>query len=388
MIEGDPTHTLTHTPTRSCPPAAIPVVPRVPIATRVATMADIPFMDALQKKHSKQLGYFPTKQFEGYVEGGHVLVACRGEPCVRPSSGVPREGEHEVRPYGEPVGYIIAKDRYLKRDELGVIFQLCVSPHVQRGLIGAALLREVFARSAYGCRLYCCWCAQDLAANHFWESMGFVPLAFRAGSDRKRRVHIFWQKRICQGDAPPHGTPWWYPCKTDGGAIRADRLVWPIPPGVDWREVRADELPVASCRLPVKKATRELPNRKHGLETRVTRRPLAGPGPGKVGILVGGKIKYVDRPGYVAPVSVKKEDAGETPAPRAKRARAPKEKAEPALLAKVRELRDRCLERVNTAGALSSVGKYDVARALPNMPTSNVSPAPRLPGPRAMLPAA
>ena len=42
---------------------------------RVATMSDLPFMDALQKKHSKQLGYFPTKQFEGYVEGGNVLIA-------------------------------------------------------------------------------------------------------------------------------------------------------------------------------------------------------------------------------------------------------------------------------------------------------------------------
>ena len=47
---------------------AFEVEPRVPIAIRVATMEDLPFMDALQKKHSKALGYFPRKQFEGYVE--------------------------------------------------------------------------------------------------------------------------------------------------------------------------------------------------------------------------------------------------------------------------------------------------------------------------------
>ena len=46
---------------------------------------------------------------------------------------------------------------------------------------------------------------QDIAANRFWEAMGFVPLAFRGGRTRegrggKPRVHIFWQKRIRAGD--------------------------------------------------------------------------------------------------------------------------------------------------------------------------------------------
>ena len=53
-------------------------------------------------------------------------------------------------------------------NELGVIYQLCVAPGFQRGLIGASLIKAVFERSAYGCRLYCCWCAQDLDANYFW----------------------------------------------------------------------------------------------------------------------------------------------------------------------------------------------------------------------------
>ena len=50
-------------------------IPKVPLSFRVATGADIPFMDALQKQHSKQLGFFPRAQMEGYVAGGHVLVA-------------------------------------------------------------------------------------------------------------------------------------------------------------------------------------------------------------------------------------------------------------------------------------------------------------------------
>src|SRR5436189_12877 len=113
------------------------IVPRCSISIRPATMSDLPFMDGLQKQYGKALGYFPTKQFEGYIEMGGVLIAQEG---------------------ATPIGYCIARDRYLKRDELGVIYQLCDAPSLQRKLVGAALVREVFARSAYGCKLYCCWC--------------------------------------------------------------------------------------------------------------------------------------------------------------------------------------------------------------------------------------
>ena len=196
--------------------------PTFPIEVRPATHDDVPFMDRLQKLHGKSVGYFPTGQFNGYVDLGAVLIAHRaGEPSAA-------------------VGYVISRDRYLKRDELGVVYQLNVDPSAQRSFVGAALLGAAFERSAYGCKLYCCWCAKDLAANKFWEAMGFVPLAFRAGSDKKKRVHIFWQKRINQGDAV---TPWWYPYQTTGGAIRADRLVFPIPAGVHWSDVEATAVP-------------------------------------------------------------------------------------------------------------------------------------------------
>ena len=56
-------------------PAIVPI-PRVPVSVRPAAMSDLPFIDALQKQHAKNLGYFPTKQFEGYIEMGAVLMAC------------------------------------------------------------------------------------------------------------------------------------------------------------------------------------------------------------------------------------------------------------------------------------------------------------------------
>ena len=89
-----------------------------------------------------------------------------------------------------PTGYVIATDRYFKRDDVGIVYQMNVVPGRQRGLVGATLLKAVFDRAAYGCRLFCCWCAQDIAANRFWEAMGFVPLAYRAGSGEGTGPHL------------------------------------------------------------------------------------------------------------------------------------------------------------------------------------------------------
>jgi ribosomal protein S18 acetylase RimI-like enzyme len=294
---------------------AIVPIPKCDIAIRVATLADLPALDALQKPHVKALGYFPTQQFEGYLKMGAVLVA-------------------EVD--AAPVGYVIARDRYLKRDELGVIYQLCVAPGAQRKLVGATLVKEVFARSAYGCRLYCCWCAQDLEANHFWESLGFVPIAFRAGSSGKRRVHIFWQKRIVEGDTE---TKWWYPFQTNAGAIRQDRIVFPIPPYTHWSEVQAVAVPVAQT------PALEAPTAKAPRDVKV--KPLRD-APRPVGLLSGFRFASEQKPKAAKPAKATKQ---------------PPAKIDPRFFTAARELRDRWMERVNTTPVLP-VGKYEVSRAL------------------------
>ncbi len=353
-------------------PAALPA-PRTPIAIRTATLNDLPFMDALQKRHSKALGYFPTKQFEGYIEGGGVLIA---EPSVVSGPlSVVNATDNGRRTTDMPLGYVISRDRYLKRDELGVIYQLCVADGVQRKLVGASLVREVFQRSAYGCRLFCCWCAQDLAANYFWESLGFVPIAFRAGSGKKKRVHIFWQKRIDSTIPSPHHTvtptPYWYPFKTDSGAIREDRIVLPIPPGVHWRDIRpADVRPVMLPRnddAPKVLSVEE--KRNPVLAQRAARSGQSAPAPAptppaRVTITRSSALRF-------APPSVPALPALRAPLAPAKarekgRERKPAAKIDAKYLAAARELRDRYLERVNeTALALASCGKYDVGRLLP-----------------------
>ena len=150
-------------------------IPRVPIKVREATLADLPFIDSLQKIHNKQVGFLHRETLEGKINLKHVIVAEES---------------------GERVGYCIGNDKYFKHENVGVIYQLNVAPGKQRNLVGAHLVGGMFDRAAYGCTLFCLWCAQDIQANFFWESIGFVPLAFRAGSRKRDRVHIFWEKRI------------------------------------------------------------------------------------------------------------------------------------------------------------------------------------------------
>ena len=338
--------------------------PNAPISVRLGTREDIPFIDALQKKHDKALGFFPRAQLEGYIDNEWLLIA-------------------EMN--GVPVGYVASRDRYLKRDELGVIYQLCVSPNVQRGLIGASLIKAVFERSAYGCKLYCCWCAQDLAANKFWEALGFVPIAFRGGSAKKRvsgagvagRVHLFWQKRIRSNDT---STSWWFPAKTEGGAIREDRIVLPIPPGLHWsdpmpvmvsRETSASSVEPSGVGSPEKKKrgakSSSLPTPNAALPTRSPRTPQR---PGGMWFVTEAPTPEIIAPETaIVPATTTTSAPIREKKPKAKVDSSKASKLDPKLIAAARELRDRYLEQVNGQGPGASpmeaiVGKYDVSKAI------------------------
>src|SRR4051794_188926 len=131
-----------HDPLRSTAPRAqftmnaIIPIPRLSISIRPGAIEDVPFIDRLQKMHQHMVGWMPTKQLEGKVSLGHVLIA-----------------QDQA---GTSVGYCIAQDQYFKRDDVGIVYALNVMPIQQRNLIGASLIRAQFERSAYGCRLYCC----------------------------------------------------------------------------------------------------------------------------------------------------------------------------------------------------------------------------------------
>jgi hypothetical protein len=270
-----------------------------------------------------------------------------------------------LRPF-VPVGYCIGNDQYFKRDDVGIIYQMNVVPGERRKLVGATLIKAIFDRAAYGCRLFCCWCAQDIEANYFWESLGFIPLAFRVGSREKDRVHIFWQRRIRPDDTT---TPYWFPAQTSSGAIREDRIVLPIPPGTHWRDVMPRVLPE---------------DRVSGVGSRVSgeeQRRLSGSSRNPKPETRNPSLRQ--RVGLGPPPSTPQADAvtvrvGEKP----KREKKPKAKNDPKLVAAARELRDRWLEHINSgAKLLDAQGKYDVSRQLESRAgepaTAGVLPAAR-----------
>ncbi len=335
--------------------------PRTPICIRPAELSDLPFIDGLQKQHTKMVGWFPTKQLEANIAGGHVLIAEQAnEPRVSASGSSNGSGGGDTqslahgRGSSTPLGYCIARDKYMKREDCGIVYQLNVQPGEHRKLVGARLVEATFERAAYGCRLFSCWCAQDIAANHFWESIGFVPLAFRTGSrgrgkKAEPRIHIFWQKRIREGDCE---TPYWFPSETSGGAVRENRLILPIPPGTHWSHAKPAVLPgMEKLGQPLLEDSGECGPRKRAPQRK--KKPVASAA-ARGGLWFGA--------GPEEKANAKQE--------KPKRAKRKAQKNDPKLVAAARELCARYLEEVQAGRMLpSGDGKYDVSRQLQAAPS-------------------
>jgi hypothetical protein len=349
--------------------------PRSPIAIRVAIERDLKFIDDLQKKHGKMVAFASHKELRSYIEQGQTALIAEEGSLPLPSGEGWGEGAHDgqVRsdppspltplPQGEgnrsPIGYCLYRDRYMKREDCGYVSQLVVDSSKHRGLVGAALVQAMFERLPYGVRLFCLWCAQDLEANHFWEALGFVPLAYRAGSRGKEhggrrsggtRVQIFWERRVRDGDEYPY----WYPSQTSNGRMGESRIVLPIPPGKHWSDELLLVLPGVGSVEPLVGDSRMLEGEKAKRSRAPRKKTQAAP------------ISMVQRCGLrfgpPTPPTSEPKPAADAPKPKVKRE---KHKNDPKLVAAAREFRDRYLEQVNTGLILPpGSGKYDVSRQL------------------------
>src|SRR6476620_9362239 len=103
-------------------PTAIIPIPRSPVTVRPATAADLPFIDSLQKRHAKQVGWMPTRALEQKIGAGEVLVAeMRNDECRMqneeeagnepPTSSSSPFSIHHSAFSISPAGYLIATDR-------------------------------------------------------------------------------------------------------------------------------------------------------------------------------------------------------------------------------------------------------------------------------------
>ena len=395
--------------------AVDPAARGLAVAVRPATQDDFANIDALQKAESDGLGFQFEQAIRRRIEQGNVLVAeaARGSGNRGQGSGKASDVEPDPRspiPDPSPVfaGYCLGVDRYQKRSELGIIYQLGVVAEFRRSLVAATLLQAQFDKSAYGTKLYCCWCKQSLAANRFWEAMGFVPLAFRAAGRstieklKKKRgntsgvsggVHIFWQKRIRVGDTR---TPWWYPYETTGGAMMEGRIVLPLPPEMGWQDAAPVVLPGAERReqeqrlleakvseaakreRAAKKANAKTPRRQDAKKNE--QRGVVAPrvvGAGGFGVDCGfgqpAASPEVSVPADRAMLTKDEAELARVEAEKAAAKRALREaqrRNDPELVAYARELRDRWQEHVGPGGKLAGMieakaaGRYEVGRLL------------------------
>jgi hypothetical protein len=326
------------------------------IVIRPGTLKDAGFIDQMQKIFKGHLGFLYSGTIEKKISTGDVLVAVDSNDV--------------------PYGFIMGTQSYDRNDQVSRIDQIGVVPMKQRRQVGGALLAEWINRLPYGVLLICCWCAQDLREGRFWEAQGFLPLAFRAGGQTQGRVHIFWERRVRSDDVQ---TPFWFPKETSNGAMAAARLILPLPPGTDWREV---ELPRI---LPSGEATAGprgalLPN---GLPV-----PTALPGgaaartrttgsavltPAEFAAAQRQKSKHLQerRPPGVKCAGRYLTEQPPPPPPVEKKAPKPRAKNVPEHVVAARELRDRFLEQLNTLG-ITEQGRYDPSRALSAAPSSPI----------------
>jgi hypothetical protein len=135
--------------------------------------------------------------------------------------------------------------------------------------------------------------------------------------------------------------------------MREDRLVLPIPPGMHW----SDEMPVMRPAATAAPTARALPGKTQPQRV--------------VGSKSGPQLPTTKQraPVQFGVPGAPKQTLEEPVAPKEEKPVKPKRekiKADPALVAKARELRDRWLEHVNAGQAsIESAGKYDVVRVLP-----------------------
>jgi hypothetical protein len=68
---------------------AIIPLPQVDVNVRDATLADVPFVDQLQKLHNKQVGFMRTSWIEAKIAKGEAIVAV--DPAGTPMTGISSE---------------------------------------------------------------------------------------------------------------------------------------------------------------------------------------------------------------------------------------------------------------------------------------------------------
>lgn len=178
----DPSPPTMPAATAAGPPAAtnhsgylIAPTPQVGILSR-ATVSDLKFIDSLQKKFGRSLGFLPTEALRVNLEQQNVDLCLEN---------------------GEAAGYLLCRPRLSWQPLLGSIVQAAVCMDAQRRHHGLALLLQVEERArAAGQIGLQANCAIGVEANEFWAAAGFKPIAHLTPATKSAREIICWRKPL------------------------------------------------------------------------------------------------------------------------------------------------------------------------------------------------
>jgi N-acetylglutamate synthase-like GNAT family acetyltransferase len=169
--------------------------PTVGVLSR-ATLEDLAFVDSLQKKFGRSLGFLPTEALEKNLEQGNVDLCLEN---------------------GDPAGYLLCRPVLSWQPGLSSIVQAAVCMDAQRRHHGLALLLQVEERARIrGQVAMQANCAVGVEANEFWAAAGFKPIAHLTPATKSQREIICWRKPL------QRSLPSWFttlPAKAGGRSL-------------------------------------------------------------------------------------------------------------------------------------------------------------------------
>ena len=147
------------------------------------------FCYSASKVDANAIGWLPKQAYDNRHDRGELLTLFNNDDLVgfilmsRPS------------PYGE----LRCLQIWVRRDARMMIHGRALTDR----------LEEIAAERH--CWLLRLWCAEDLAANLFWEALGFQKRGWRWGPAKTPRRHNLWTRRVnpssqLQAEVGPQGT--------------------------------------------------------------------------------------------------------------------------------------------------------------------------------------
>lgn len=154
-------------------------------AIKTASLADLQFVEDLQRKHSNAIGFIPRQATEWYLEAGRVQLALEND---------------------EPAGMLLGREKLRWNIALRPITQAAIDFSAQRRHHGLGLVERIAldAKEAGQLAIQAC-CREGLEANDFWRAADFEEICRLDPSNARGKHIIVWRRKV-----QPNFTPAWF----------------------------------------------------------------------------------------------------------------------------------------------------------------------------------